>query len=150
MMKKLAMSASRLLAAILAASPVASGPAFGGEAEPVPSLSLELNGLDATEAGCRFTFVIANGLGAPLDNAGFEIVLFDKAGLVSRLVTLDFKELPDGKTKVRQFDLPGVDCAGLGRVLVNDATECSGAGIDAGACISKLKASTKAGVEFGS
>ncbi len=148
-MKKRVTTASRILTAILALSPVAGGPALAQTGAPGPSLALELNAIEPGDGGCRFTFVIANRLAAALDKAAFEIVLFDKAGMVDRLVTLDFKALPQGKTRVRQFDLPGVDCAGVGRVLLNDATRCEGAGVDATACLRTLEPSTRTAIEFG-
>jgi len=115
----------------------------------MPSLAIELNALQPAENGCRFTFMVTNTLGATLDAAAFELVLFDKAGMVSSLTLVDFKDLPDGKTKVRQFDFSGVDCGNLGRVLINDATQCAGTGIDPKACIANLKTQTRADVTFG-
>jgi len=84
-----------------------------------------------------------------LTKAAFELVLFDTEGKVSRLTVVDFKDLPQGKTKVRQFDFSGVDCAGVGRILINDSTECAGPAIAPTACIEKLKAQTRTGVVFG-
>lgn len=139
-----------LLTATLGVSLAWGGPAIGGEATPAPSLNLELNGADASAAGCRLTFVVENRLGMGLDKAAFEIVLFNDAGLVERLAVLDFKELPDGKTKVRQFDIQGADCARVGRVLVNDAVACEGEGVEAGACLRRLVTATKSAVALGS
>jgi hypothetical protein len=62
---------------------------------------------------------------------------------------LDFNELPAGKTKVTRFDLAGVDCGKISRVLVNSVTECAGAGLEPGACLHDLKTSTKTGIAFG-
>ena len=112
-------------------------------------LSLELNAAQPSEKGCRLTFVVNNGLAADLKAASFELVLFDKAGVVDRITALGFKEMPEGKTKVSRFDLSGVDCGNLGRVLVNSVTECSGEGIEPDACSQQLRTSTRAGVEFG-
>lgn len=150
-MRLAAMSRGRsLLTAVLGASLAAIGPAFPGEGAPAQSLHLELNGLEPSEAGCRLTFVVSNGLGAALARAAFEIVLFDRRGLVDRLTVLDFKDLPAGKTKVRQFDLPQADCQNFGRVLVNDAVACEGEGVEPSACIRGLATATRAGIEFGS
>ncbi len=140
----------RILTAFLAVSLPAGGAALAQEPATAPSLRLEFNGLEPSAAGCRLTFVVENGLGAALDRAAFEIVLFNRAGLVDRLTVLDFKELPAGKTKVRQFDLPNADCAGIGRVLVNDAVACEGAGVEPSDCIRNLKAETKSDISFGS
>ncbi|MRG57891.1 hypothetical protein GF108_20205 [Phyllobacterium sp. SYP-B3895] len=128
----------------------ATGLASGEESTPAPALTLELNALQPSEKGCRLTFVVSNNLKAPLDKAAFEIALFNEANVVDRITVLDFKDLPEGKTKVRRFDLGDTDCTKVTRVLINDATECSGAGIDPKACIRQLKPVTKSSVQFGS
>ncbi|MEP6568101.1 MAG: hypothetical protein ABJB10_23430 [Mesorhizobium sp.] len=116
---------------------------------PGQGLSLELNGAQPSDKGCRLTFVVANNLGADLSKAAFEIALFNDAGVVDRLTVLDFKDLPAGKTKVTRFDLAGTDCTKLGRVLINSATECVGAGVEPAACLRGLKTATKTGIAFG-
>lgn len=131
-----------------AAAQDAQAPA-GGDAAAAPALVVDLNALQKSERGCRFTFVATNRLGAELTKAAFELVLFDTEGKVARLTVVDFKDLPEGKTKVRQFDFSGLDCAAIGRVLVNDATECAGPGVDAKACIRSLKVETRTQVVFG-
>ncbi len=120
-----------------------------GDAAPAPALTLELNALQPSEKGCRLTFVVNNGLGAELSKAAFEIAMFDTQGVVDRLTVLDFRELPAGKTKVSRFDLAGVDCGKVGRVLINHATECTGPGIEPAACLRQLKTETKTGITFG-
>lgn len=142
----------RFLAAGLVACAVSTGPLNAQEAAdaaPAPSLLVELNAMQPIDNGCRFTFLTKNELGGELSSAAFELVLFDKAGLVSRLTIVDFKDLPNGKTKVRQFDFADIDCADVSRVLVNDATQCVGDGIEPGACITHLKTQTRSQTEFG-
>lgn len=142
----------RLAASLLALTSLAavpSAPALAQTAAPEPGVSLDLNALQPSEGGCRFTFVVTNGLATPIDRAAYEMALFDKAGVVDRLTVLDFKALPAGKTKVSRFDLRGVDCAAVGRVLINDATECSGAGTPAEACLASLQTKSTSGVVFG-
>lgn len=143
-MKRL-MASFRLLTSTFAMS-LAMVPAW---AQPAPALSLELNAAQPSEKGCRLTFVVSNALGADLSKAAFEIALFDAAGVVDRLTVLDFKELPAGKTKVTRFDLAGTDCGKLGRVLINSATECAGAGVEPAACMRALKTSTRTGIALG-
>jgi hypothetical protein len=124
-------------------------PAKAQEAGENPALLLELNGAQPSDKGCRLTFVVTNNLGAELSKAAFEIALFNDAGVVDRLTVLDFNELPAGKTKVARFDLTGVDCTRISRVLVNHATECTGASIDPKACLAQLKPETKSTIVFG-
>ena len=134
---------------ILASIALAVLPAGAQEAAKDAALILELNGAQPSDKGCRLTFVVTNNLGAELTKAAFEIALFNDAGVVDRLTVLDFNELPEGKTKVARFDLPGTDCTKISRVLVNHATECAGAGIDPKACLSRLKPETKSTIVFG-
>jgi hypothetical protein len=126
-----------------------AGPASAQEKAAAPALMLELNGAEPSDKGCRLTFVVNNELGAELSRASFEIALFDESGVVDRLTVLDFKELPAGKTKVSRFDLARTDCAKISRVLINNATQCTGEGIAPDACLRSLKTSTKGGIKFG-
>lgn len=137
------------LVAAAASGVAATSAQDAGQAAAQPRLTVELNALQPSERGCRFTFVLTNQLGGELASAAFELVLFDKAGMVSRITIVDFKDLPEGKTKVRQFDFPGIDCGNLGRILVNDATECAGAGIEPKACMRYLKTETRSETVFG-
>lgn len=145
-----------LLAGIAACLCAAPAPALAQQASapaltmaPAKTLSLELNGMQPSEKGCRLTFVVANELGADLTRAAFEIALFNEAGVVDRLTVLEFKDLTAGKTKVSRFDLAGTDCARVSRVLVNSVAECGGQGIEPAACLRGLKTSSRAGISFG-
>ncbi|TPJ38678.1 hypothetical protein FJ941_02135 [Mesorhizobium sp. B2-3-13] len=136
----------RLLTSTLAMS-LAIVPAWAEQSAPV--LILELNAAQASDKGCRLTFLVNNNLGADLTKAAFEIALFNEAGVVDRLTVLDFKDLPSGETKVTRFDLAGTDCTKVSRVLINSATECAGTGLEPAACLRKLKTDTRTGVAFG-
>ena len=133
----------------LAAAMIAVASPVSAQDTAAPALLLELNGAQASDKGCRLTFVVTNSLGAELTKAAFEIALFNDAGVVDRLTVLDFNELPAGKTKVTRFDLAGADCAKISRVLINHATECAGAGVDPKACLSQLKPATRSTIAFG-
>lgn len=108
-----------------------------------PKLLLELNAAQASEKGCRVTFLATNELGGALEKASVEMALFNGAGAIERIVTLDFKGLTEGKTKVLQFELANLDCADLGRVLINDITACEGTGLEADACLAGLVPSAR-------
>ncbi len=143
------MKTATLVLSAAVATALSWGAAAQEAAKPASALSLELNGAQPSDKGCRLTFVVNNGLGADLSRAAFEIALFNEAGVVDRLTVLDFKDLPAGKTKVVRFDLAGTDCAKISRVLVNSATECAGKGIEPSACMAQLKTDSKAGISFG-
>lgn len=119
------------------------------EGAPALFLDLELNMVQPSQAGCRTTFVITNRLGGDLDRVTFEIALFGKNGAVERMSALDFRDLPEGKTKVSRFDIPGTDCAGLGHILVNAVPVCEGVGIGKSACLDRLKLVSRAEATLG-
>ena len=114
------------------------------------ALKIELNGLEQVDKACRMTFVVENALAATITKAVFEVALFDAKGLVERLMVLDFRDLPKGRTRVRQFDAADTSCGGVSRILVNDAAECAGEGLDPAACIAALRTSTTTQTKFGS
>ena len=125
-----------------------STPTLAQETAPL-SFDLELNALQATEAGCRVTFLATNKLGAPLERAAIETALFDADGAIDRIVNLDFKGLTQGKTKVLQFELADLPCTGIGRVLINDISACEGTGLAPAACLANLKTTAKPEIDFG-
>lgn len=136
-----------LLAAALWGALASPAPAQSAQ-HAAPHLSLSLNTLQPTEAGgCRLTFVIRNGLGADIDSLVTEAVLFDAAGQVATLTLFDFGSLPAGRPRVRQFDLAGPSCDGIGEVLVNGIGTCEGADLTPGACLDGLRLSSETDVE---
>jgi hypothetical protein len=128
-----------------------SAPALAQEAAPAaaPALAVELNALQPTENGCRVTFLATNTLGGQLDRAGVEVAFFTTDGAIDRIVTLDFKALAEGKTKVLQFELKNLACDGIGRLLINDITACEGTGIAPTACLAGLVTTTRPDIAFG-
>lgn len=136
-----------LPAAAFAILALAPGLAVAQNDSDAAALTIELNSLQPSDGGCRLSFVATNGLGADIAGVTYEMVLFDQAGLVERMSVLDFKELPAGKTRVRQFDLVGVDCSGISRVLVNDAKACDGKGLEPD-CMGRLRTATKIDLPF--
>lgn len=112
-------------------------------------LSLELNRLEQNGSACRATLVARNGFEANLDETAFELVMFDKAGLISLMTVFDFGALPAGKTRVQRFDLPQTSCPDLTRILVNGVSRCTGTGIDISRCETNFSTNNRAGIEFG-
>ena len=112
-------------------------------------LGLELSALQPSDKGCRLTFLVKNDTGAEISRAAFEIALFATDGIVDRLTVLEFKGLPVGRSKVSRFELAGVDCSKVGRVLINAVTACEGAGLTPQLCETKLAPTSKTGITFG-
>lgn len=115
-------------------------------AQDAAALRLTLDSLAPSGSACRTTLVVENALGAAIAKVAYEFVFFDRDGRVQLLTVLDLKDIPAGRMRVRQFDLPGLDCAGVSRILVNDAKSCEGPGIDASACLARLVTASKSDV----
>lgn len=115
-----------------------AAPVVAQDAPQAKGLNVELNALAPSERGCLFTFVAGNEMPQSLDKVSFEFVVFNEKGTVERMVVLDFRDLPQGKTKVRQFDLPGTKCDSVKRLLINDAPVCEGEGVADGACMAGI------------
>lgn len=90
-----------------------------------PQLSIELNSAEGRDNGCQLVFVMQDGTGAGLEQLVLEVVLFDRTGGVSALSLLDFQDLPADGTRVRSFNMPGLECGTLGRLLVNAVAACA-------------------------
>ena len=131
-----------LLSALMSAAAVSG--AAAEEAAAVKGLDVELNALASSQKGCLFTFVAANGLARDVSKVSFEFVIFNDKGTVERLALLDFRELPAGKSKVRQFDVPGIKCEGVKNLLINDAPVCQGEGVEKGRCMDGIVTRSKA------
>jgi hypothetical protein len=140
------LTASALTVAMVASTPAQEAQTSNAE---TPKLALELNSLKTAETGCLVTFLATNDLGGQLDRAAVEIALFDGAGAIDRIVTLDFKSLSPGKTKVLQFALEGLSCDAVSRVLVNDVSACEGSGIAPESCLAGLVTTARPDIDFG-
>ncbi|ORE94947.1 hypothetical protein [Aurantimonas sp. 22II-16-19i] len=147
-------------AATAAGADDADGPASGAAgAGPPPleaGLALELNNA-VDEAGvCRLSYVAVNRTGEALETVSYDVVVFDRNDRVSRFLVLQFGRLPEGKTKVVQFDLADQPCADISRILVNEVAECgtangevgNGASGGAAICMEALRPASRTAIVF--
>ncbi len=118
-------------------------------AQQNPTINLELNTLEDVSNGCRITFVATNNTGQTVKKAAFEIAFFNVDGLVNRLTTLNFGKLVDGRTSVRQFEIPGPECKDYSRLLINAVKSCDGISSGLGGCENALTTTNKSKIEFG-
>jgi hypothetical protein len=109
-------------------------------------LDVELNALTPSQKGCMMTFVAENNLATPINKVSFELAFFNDKNAVDRITVLDFRDLPQGKKRVRQFDMPNVKCETVTRVLINDTPVCDGPA--AGECMKGLVTRSQISVPF--
>lgn len=110
--------------------------------------SLELNNARDVASGCRLTYVAVNGTGTLLEQASYEVVIFDGEGTVAQFLVLEFGRLTKGKTKVVQFDLASTPCKDISKLLINDAKECLSADGPTGICLESLETKSRTKIAF--
>lgn len=144
------MRLARSLALVLALTAAAGGASAqeSSPSTPAASLGLTLDALDPVEAGCRLSFVVTNGLAREIEELSVEIAVFGVEGGFEKMLRLNFGLLLDGKTRVRQFDVAGTPCEGIGSVLVNDVAACDATALEPLDCLRALDVSSRGGVPF--
>lgn len=110
--------------------------------------SLELNRLDAMDDSCRVTLVEKNGTTAFFSVLKLDLVVFDGDGIVTKRVGVDAGPLKAGRTVVKTFDLKGLPCQGVGRVLINDVLSCEADGLGADACLDLVEPRSRVSAAF--
>ncbi len=124
----------------------AEGAKTGQAAEAKARIEVELNALAPSQKGCLMTFVARNTMAAAVSKISFELAFFNEKNVVDRITVLDFRDLPVGKKRVRQFDMPGVKCDSITRIIVNDTPVCEGPG--PGECMQGLTTRSQLSVPF--
>ena len=107
------------------------------------AIAIELNSASDQEGTCRLTYVITNGTTTDLTQASWEVAVHDAGGVVTQLWVLDFGSLPQGRTRVVQFDLADQRCTTLSRISVNDAVDCQSAEGAVAVCREKQSLSSR-------
>ena len=124
---------------------------------PSGTFSLELNRLDGFDGGCRVTLVEKNGTSTAFASLKLDLVVFGGDGIVEKRVGVEAGPLKAGRTSVRTFDLKGLACDGVGRLLINDvlsceaeglATDATGAADPSGACLDALEPRSRVPAAF--
>lgn len=127
----------------------ATAPAMAQQATPAApagKLNVELNALAPSQKGCMMTFVAENDLATPINKISFELAFFNEKSTVDKVTVLDFRDMPVGKKRVRQFDMPNIKCENVTRVIINDTPVCDGPG--PGECKAGLVTKSQLSVPF--
>ncbi|NKC33095.1 Tat pathway signal protein [Roseomonas sp. BU-1] len=141
-----------MASAWLAAPPARAQSAAQPAAQP--SLPLELNRLETVAGaaeGCRVWMVLANDApgAAAIATLRLDLVVFGADGQIARRAAVELAPIGAGRTAVRLFDLAGLPCERIGRLLVNDVLACRIGGEEVAQCADRLAPSSRAGIRFG-
>lgn len=111
-------------------------------------VSIELNRVSEVDGACRMSFVFTNGLEVPVETLSIETVLFNKEQSVERFLVLKSRPLSPQKIRVQQFDIRGIACNRLGKLLLNDVKACKAGDLSTAGCLEKIEPSSRAGFPF--
>lgn len=92
----------------------------GPDAVPV---KVELNKLEPQSNACRVYFLIENG-GPAIKTLKLDLFVLGRDGIVEKRLAVETAPIAASKTIVKLFDLAGVPCERVGKVLLNDVMTC--------------------------
>ena len=145
---------SRMLAGTMVAGLALAAPAQAQPAQAQPPLPLELNRLEPVTApteGCRIWMMLSNDSpeAAAIAALRLDLVVFGGDGQIARRAAVELAPIGAGRTAVRLFDLAGLPCDRISRLLVNEVLACRIGGADVTDCADRLRPSSRAGIRFG-
>ena len=111
-------------------------------------LKIELNAASQQQDACRLSFLVANKLGQRVTKLVFELVVFGRDGRVLRLLSASAGSMPLAKTRLKQYDVAGLNCDQIGRVLLNDVMACDGEKLTPETCTAAARTSSRAKIPF--
>lgn len=136
MMKRLCMSAALLVMAV----PTAHADATG--------VRVELNKLEPGGSACRAYLVVENTTKSAFETLKLDLVMFDPQGVVAKRFAVETGPLPASKTSLKAFDIDGLPCDQVGRVLLNEVMACADASGARDDCLALVTVSARGDLKF--
>lgn len=111
-------------------------------------LRIELNKLEAMDSACRAYLLFENRSTGDFQSLKLDLVMFNPEGIINRRLAVEGGPLLAGKTSVKLFDIDGVSCDAVGRVLLNGVLSCSDAQGDRSDCLQIIDTASRSSAEF--
>ncbi len=108
------------------------------------SLTVELNKLEDVETGCQAFFLFQNGLADNLTGFEMSLAILTNDGIIDRLLTIDASPLPAQRTTLKLFEIPEIQCAAIGDILLHDIGACTPQNGEELDCFSFLELNSRA------
>lgn len=96
----------------------------GSAAAQESTVNIELNNIALRNDVCQVFIRVGNQSDTTYSAFKIDLAFFDKDGIINDRVLVDLAPLRARKTSIHVFDMPDLDCGGIGEVLLNDITEC--------------------------
>lgn len=111
-------------------------------------IGIELNKLEPAGSACRAYLVFENRTARSFDPYKLDLVMFDTEGVIAKRVAVEAGPLPAGKTSVKLFDIGGLGCERIQRVLLNSVMACGTGQGEAPDCTGLAEPSSRTEVGF--
>ncbi len=109
---------------------------------------IELNKAESAPAGCQLHFNVHNTTNTKFEVFSVDLVFFDADGVMSLRSLVSFGRLYPNKHHFNNWVFPSIDCANVGRILVNTIQQCQTDGGVTFDCLSVLSTSHKGAIEL--
>ena len=142
---------NRRIKTVLAAALIVAGFSLSaGTASAVEKgrIGVELNKLEPAGDACRAYLLLSNGTAAAFTSLKLDLVTFDGDGIVQRRVAVEAAPIGAGKTSLKVFDISGIQCPAIGRMLLNGVMSCKAAKAEPADCLSLVSVSSRAAQPF--
>lgn len=123
---------------------IAWAPATNGQ----EGVRIELNKLEPLETACRAYLLFENRTPSNFRSLKLDLVMFNSEGVINRRLAVEGGPLPADKTSVKLFDIEGVTCEAVNRVLLNGVLSCSDGEGDRPNCLDIVETASRSGAEF--
>jgi hypothetical protein len=111
-------------------------------------LRVELNKLEPANSACRAYLLFENRTSVEFETLRLDLVMFNPEGIINRRLAVEGGPLPAGKTSVKLFDIEGVACDSVERVLLNGVLACGDAQGDRSDCLDLIETASRSSADF--
>lgn len=136
------MTLQSLLAALLATS------AWAPLSQGAEAVRIELNKLEPMQSACRAYLLFQNTTSTDFQSLKLDLVMFNPDGIINKRLAVEGGPLPAGKTSVKLFDIEGITCDSVARVLLNGVLACTDSEGDLQGCMQMIKTASRSKADF--
>lgn len=119
-----------------------------GEGSAATEVVVELNRLEESGENCKSYFISRNLTEMAFERLRLDLVLFDAEEIVLKALAIEAAPIAAGKTKVNVFEIDGVACDSIARILLNQVAACIDANGERRDCDAAIELTSRTDAAF--
>lgn len=123
-------------------------PAWAPVSMAAEGIKIELNKLEPADSACRAYLLFQNNTAADIESLKLDLVMFNSDGIIDKRLAVEGGPLPAGKTSVKLFDIQGITCKSVHRVLLNGVLSCTSNQGEMKDCLKMIQTSSLSSADF--